>query len=78
MRQAQPFPFDAVLAGAHRRQQQVGDAVVQHVEFVDIENAAVGFGQQPRLEHRRPRVQGGGHVHRAYQPVFGDAQGHLD
>ena len=46
-----------VFAAAHRRQQQVGDAVVEQVELIDVEHAAVGFGQQARLKHRRPAAR---------------------
>jgi hypothetical protein len=28
--------------------------VVEQVEFIDVEHAPVGFGQEARLEHRRP------------------------
>ncbi len=75
--EAEALALDAVLAAAHRRQQQVGDAVVEQVELIHVHHATVGLGQQPRLEHRLAAGQGGGHIHRAQQPVFGDAQRHL-
>ena len=37
----------------------------------------MGLGQQSRLEDRLAGPQGGGHVHRAHQPVFRNAQGYL-
>ena len=75
--EAQPLALDPVVARPHRRKEQVGDLVVEQVEFIDVEHAPVGFGQQARLEHRRPGGQGGGYIHRAHQPVLGDAQRHL-
>ena len=52
--QAEPLPFNPIFTGAHRRQQQVGDVVVEQVELVDIEHAPMGFGDQTRLKHRLP------------------------
>ena len=54
--EAEALALDPVLAAAHRRQQQVGDAVVEQVELIDVEHAPVGFGQQAGLEHRRCRL----------------------
>ena len=52
--QAEPLPFNPIFTGAHRRQQQVGDVVVEQVELVDVEHAPMGFGDQARLKHRLP------------------------
>ncbi len=49
--EAQTFPFHPVLAAAHGRQHQVDDAVVEQIQFIDVEHAAVGIRQQARLEH---------------------------
>ena len=52
--QAEPLPFNPIFTGAHRRQQQVGDVVVEQVELVDVEHAPMGFSDQARLEYRLP------------------------
>ena len=72
--EAEAFPFHPVFAAAHGRQHQIDDAVVQQVQFIDIEHAAVGIRQQTRLEHGAAAGQGRGHIHRTHQPVFGDPQ----
>lgn len=77
MGEAQALPLDPVLARAHRRQQQVGDLVVEQVELVDVEHPAVRLGQQAGLEHRRPGGEGGGHIHGTHQPVLAHPQRHL-
>ncbi|MOA26994.1 hypothetical protein D3C78_1478300 [compost metagenome] len=42
--------LDAVDAAGTHVQQQIDQAVGQQVHFVDIQNALVGLGQQPRAE----------------------------
>ena len=39
--EAETFPLNAVFAAAHGRQHQVDDAVIQEIEFVDVENPTV-------------------------------------
>ena len=43
--EAETFPLHPVFAAADGRQHQVDDAVIQQVELVDVEHAAVGIGQ---------------------------------
>ena len=75
--EAQPLALDPILTAAHRRQQQVGDVVVEQVELIHIEHAPMGLRQQARLEHRLATGQRGGDIHRAHEAVFGDAERHL-
>ena len=75
--EAEAFPFHPVFAAAHGCQHQIDDAIVQQIQFIDVEHAAVGIRQQARLEHGAAAGQGRGHIHRTHQPVFGDPQGDL-
>ena len=75
--EAETFPFHPIFAAADGRQHQVDDAVVEQIELVDVEHAAVGIGEQPGLEHRTATGQGGCNIHSAHQAVFGDAKGDL-
>ena len=75
--EAEAFALNAVLAAANRGQHQIDDAVVQQVQLIDIEHAAVGVRQKPGLEHGAAAGQRGGHIHGAHQAVLGDAEGDL-
>jgi hypothetical protein len=77
MTEAEALALDPVFTAAHRRQQQVGDVVVEQVELIHIEHPPVRFRQQTGLKHGLAAGQRGGDIHRSHQTVFGDAQGHL-
>ncbi len=77
MLNAQPLPLDPIAAIGQHRQQQVGDLVIQQVDFVHIQHAAMGFGQQSGLEDGFARFHRLFHIHRTHQPIFGDAEGNL-
>lgn len=77
MRKAEAFTFHLVVATAHGRQHQVDDAVVEQVELIHVQHPTVRFGEQARLEHGTAAGEGGGHIHRSHEAVFGDAQGNL-
>ncbi len=65
---------------AHRRgvEQHVDQMVVQEVDLVDVQHAAVRTGQQPRREGVLAVAQHTLQVQRADHPVLGGADGQLD
>ncbi len=65
---------------AHRRgvEQHVDQMVVQEVDLVDVQHAAVRTGQQPRREGVLTVAQHTLQVQRADHPVLGGADGQLD
>jgi len=54
MLDADPFPFDAVAAFAEDAQQAIGNAVIEQVEIVNVQHAAMRLRQQARLKHWLP------------------------
>ncbi len=67
------------VRGAHRRrvQQQVDQVVMEQIDLVDVQNAPVRGGQQPRLERLHALRQRPLDVEGADQPVLGGADGQL-
>jgi hypothetical protein len=65
---------------AHRRavEQQVDHVVVEQVDFVDIEHAAVGRGQDARLEVAFAPLDRLLDVERADDAIFGGADRQID
>ncbi len=78
VRHRHPVPLD--VRAAHRRgvQQQVDQVVVQQVDLVDVEHAAVRLGQQPGLVGAHPLGQRPLQVERPDQPVLGGPDRQLD
>ena len=50
MADANPLAGDHVDAGRRRVEQQIDQVIVEQVDLVDVEYAAVGRGEQPRAE----------------------------
>jgi hypothetical protein len=69
--------FHVVHAQRGRVEQQVDQVVVQQVDLVDVENAAVRGGQQAGLERGHPGGQRPLDVQRPGQPVLGGANRQL-
>mmetsp|Transcript_9345 Transcript_9345/g.25267 ORF Transcript_9345/g.25267 Transcript_9345/m.25267 type:complete len:654 (+) Transcript_9345:467-2428(+) len=59
-------------------EQQVGNAVVQKVDLVNVQDASVGLGQEPRLENRLPFLHGGFNIDRPHETILRHAQRNLD
>ncbi len=70
--------LDGHAAGGRRVEQQVDQVVVQQVDLVDVQHAAVRTGEQPGLELHRTGGQRLLQVQRAEEPVLGRADGKLD
>jgi hypothetical protein len=51
-----PLPLDVRPAERRRVEQQVDEVVVQEVDLVDVEDAAVGGGEQPPARTPRRRL----------------------
>ena len=78
MLNANPLPLNAVIPLGQNRQQQVGNVVIQQVNFIHVEHSPVGLRQQPRLKHRLPPLDRLGNIHRAQQAIFRNAERDLD
>jgi hypothetical protein len=59
-------------------QQRVHQMVVEQVDLVDVEDAAVGRRHQTRLEPAFPMLESVLHVERTDEPVLGGGHGQLD
>ena len=58
-------------------QQQIRHLIVEQINFVNIKYAPMRFGQQSGLKHRLAQLDRLRHIHRANQPIFGDAERNL-
>ncbi len=78
VRDGDPVALD--VRPAHRRgvEQQVDEVVVQEVDLVDVEHAAVRVGEQPRLVGPHPLRERPLQVERPDQPVLRGSHGQLD
>ena len=72
------LPLDRVDAHRGRVEQHVGEVVVEQVDLVDVEDAAVGGRQQSGLERHRTLAQRARHVDRARHAVLGRVQRQVD
>ena len=70
--------FDVAGAERGRVEQQVDEVVVQQVDLVDVEHAAVGGREQTRLEGLHALGQRPLDVERADEPVLGGTDRQLD
>ena len=71
MAQAQALALDGVDARGRHVEQEIHQVVLQQVDLVDVEEAAVGLGQQPRLERLDPGAERPLQVEGADHPVLG-------
>ncbi len=78
MADGEAFALDHVLAGRSHIEQQVHEMVVEQVHFVDIEKAAIGAGEQARLEALLALGEGAFEIQRADHTVFGRAERQVD
>ena len=74
----QALALDHVLARGRHVDQQVDQVVLEQVHLVDIEQAAVGLGQQARLKRLFAPRQRAFDVQGPHDTVFGRAQGQVD
>jgi hypothetical protein len=73
-----PFALDDVEPHRRRVEQDVAEMVVEQVDLVDVEDPAVGLGQQPRRQRQDALVQRAGHVQRAGDAVLGRVERQRD
>ena len=78
MRTETPVALDVRTAHRGGVEQQVDEVVVQQVDLVDVEHAAVRVGEEPGLVGPHALGQRPLQVQRADQPVLGGADGQLD
>jgi hypothetical protein len=70
--------LDGHAAGGGRVEEQVHEVVVEEVDLVDVEDAPVGAGQEPRLVLDPAVGERALQVERAEDPVLGGAHGQFD
>ncbi len=78
MGKADALALDDVDAHRRRVEQQVNNVVIEQVDFVHIEHAAVGRSQDARLEVLLTRLDGLLDVERADDAIFSGADGQVD
>ena len=78
MRDGNPLTLHHVDTIRQDGQEQVGDAVVQQVDLVDVQDSPMGLGQESRLEYRLSLLHGSLDIHRSNQSILGNAQRDLD
>ncbi len=78
MRDRHAFALDRVDAHGGRIEEHVGEMVVEQVDLVDVEDAAVGRGQEARLERHHPLAQSPPDIDRAGHAVLGGVERQID
>ena len=78
MRVREPFTLDRVHPHGRGVEEQVHEVVVEQIDFVDVEEAAVGLGEQTRLEPALALSDGGLQIERPHDPVLGRGHGQVD
>ena len=71
------FTLDHVHAHGGRVQQHIHHVVVEQIDFVDVEQTAVGAGQHARLEVTFAFLDGLFDVERSHHAVFGGGNGQV-
>ena len=72
------FALDDVHAHGGRIEQHIHHMVVQQVDFVDVEQAAVGSRQHARLKMTLALLDGFFNIQRAHHAVFGGRNRQVD
>ena len=75
---AQAFALDDIDARGGCIEEEVDQVVLQQIDLINIEKAAVCGSQEPGLEVLFPRDQGLFDVERAANPILGGAQRKID
>ncbi len=78
VRERHALPLDRVHAHRGSVQQHVHDVVVEEVDLVDVQDVAVGLGEDARFEAPGPRSQRRLDVDGAYNAVFRGVDRQLD
>ena len=78
MPDAETLPLDDVLAGCRHIEQQIDQMILEQIDFVDIEKAAIGARQQPGLERLDALRQRAFQIERADDAVLGRAERQVD
>ena len=73
--EADAFALDDVYAHRGGIQQQVDDVVIEQIDFIDIEDAAVGVGEDAGVEMTLALLDGLFDIQRADDAVFGGGDG---
>ena len=71
--EADALALHHVHAHCRRVEQQIDNVVIQQIDFIHVEQAAIGRGEHPRLEMPLAMLNGLLDVQRAYHPILGGA-----
>jgi hypothetical protein len=74
MAHAQAFALDHVDTGGGDIKQQIDEMILQQIDLVDIEKAAMGLGKQAGLKGAFARNKRLFDIERTADPVFGGAK----
>ena len=78
MTYAQAFALDDVFAGRGHVDQQVDEVILQQIDLVDVEKAAMGASEEAWLERLFAAVQRAREIERADHAILRRAEGQLD
>ncbi len=78
MADRQAFAFDKVLARHGDIEQQIDEMVFEQVDFVDVEETAIGLGEQTGFEALFAGGQRAFEIERADDAIFGGAKRQID
>ncbi len=78
MAEGDAFAFDDVGAHGGGVEQDIDDVIVEQVDFVDVEQAAVGACQHAWLKMALAFLDGAFDIERADDAVFGGGNGQVD
>ena len=74
----QPVALDQVLAARRHIEQQVDQMILEEVHLVDIEETAIGAGEQAWLERLHALAQSAFEIERADQSILADTERQID
>src|SRR5205085_11158327 len=72
------FAFDSIAAGCGRIEQQINEVVFEQIHLVNVEEAAIGAREQPRLERSDAFAYGALKIDRAAYAILRRVQRQLD
>ncbi len=78
MTKADPFPLHHIDAHGGRVQQQVDHMVVEQVDLINVQQAAVGCRQDARFEMLFSRLDRPFYIQCSNDPIFCGAYGEID
>jgi len=72
------FALDYVAARRRRVKQYIHDVIVEQIDFVDVEETAIGASKQSGLERLDSLNERAFYVERSAHPIFGCPEREID